>query len=304
MPDNATLLQGFEWNCPADKKHFKRLLKALPGLKAAGIDNVWLPPACKAASQEGNGYDIYDLYDLGEFDQKGGVGTKWGTKDDLMALSKKAEELGVGLYWDAVLNHKAGADKKEKAQAVEVDTNDRNKVISDSYEISAWLGFDFPGRGEKYSKQKYHWYHFSGTDYNAANEKSAIYQIQGDGKGWSATVDDEDGNADYMMFADLDYRHPEVIEDVKNWGEWITNEVKLKVSAWTLCSISRSASPTSGWTMSEISAAGIPSWSANFGRATSVQCQRFVYQWTRASSEHELTISTVVGRYEPQVLPL
>jgi hypothetical protein len=27
----------------------------------------------------GNGYDIYDLYDLGEFDQKGAVPTKWGT---------------------------------------------------------------------------------------------------------------------------------------------------------------------------------------------------------------------------------
>lgn len=225
MPENATLLQGFEWNCPADGKHYQRLLKALPGLKACGIDNIWLPPGCKASSPEGNGYDVYDLYDLGEFDQKGGVRTKWGTKEELLALAKKAEELGMGLYWDAVLNHKAGADKKEKAQAVEVDDNDRNREVSGAYEIDAWLGFDFPGRGDKYSKMKYHWYHFSGTDYNAANEKKAIYKIQGEGKQWSESVDDEQGNADFMMFADVDYSHPEVQEDVKNWGEWIVKEV-------------------------------------------------------------------------------
>lgn len=31
-----------------------------------------------------------------------------------------------------------------------------------------------------------------------------------------------------MMFADLDYSHPEVQEDVKNWGLWITKELGLK----------------------------------------------------------------------------
>lgn len=228
-PENATLLQGFEWNCPADGKHYQRLLKQLPALKAAGVSNFWLPPGCKASAPEGNGYDIYDLYDLGEFDQKGGVATKWGSKDDLMALSGKAQEIGVGIYWDAVLNHKAGADKKENAMVIEVDNEDRNKKVSDAYEGNFWVGFDFPGRGDKYSSQKYHWYHFSGTDYNAANEKKAIYQFQGEqGGGWSESVDDEGGNADFMMFADVDYSHPEVEADVKNWGEWITKEVPLK----------------------------------------------------------------------------
>ncbi|SMR46955.1 unnamed protein product [Zymoseptoria tritici ST99CH_3D1] len=228
MPENATLLQGFEWSCPADGKHWQRLLRALPNLKACGIDNIWLPPACKASSPEGNGYDIYDLYDLGEFDQKGGVRTKWGTKDELLELSAKAKESGIGLYWDAVLNHKAGADKREKAHAVEVDEHDRNTEVSDAYQISAWLGFDFPGRGEKYSKQKYHWYHFSGTDWDAANERKAIFKLKGEGKSWSESVDDEDGNADYMMFADVDYSHPEVQEDVKNWGPWVVKEAGLK----------------------------------------------------------------------------
>ncbi|KAF1344965.1 putative alpha-amylase [Delphinella strobiligena] len=227
-PENYTLLQGFEWNAPTDGKHYNRLQEQLPGLKKIGISNIWLPPGCKASSTEGNGYDIYDLYDLGEFDQKGSVRTKWGTKEELLALSKKGKEHGIGLYWDAVLNHKAAADKKEKVKVVEVDSNDRNKEVSGVQEIKAWLGFQFPGRGDKYSKQKYHWYHFSGTDYDAENDRNAIFKIQGENKGWSASVDDEDGNADFLMFADLDYSHPEVSDDVKNWGKWITKEVGLR----------------------------------------------------------------------------
>lgn len=95
------------------------------------------------------------------------------------------------------------------------------------YEINAWLGFDFPGRGDKYSSMKYHWYHFSGTDFNADNDKNAIYKIKDEHKGWSDSVADENGNADFLMYADLDYAHPEVCEDVKNWGVWITKEVPL-----------------------------------------------------------------------------
>jgi alpha-amylase len=144
-----------------------------------------------------------------------------------MALSSIAKENGIGLYWDAVLNHKAAADKKEKCHVVEVDPNDRDRKISDRHEITAWLGFEFEGRGDKYSKQKYHWYHFGGTDFDAASGRSAIFQIQGDGKAWSDSVDDEGGNADFLMFADLDYSHPEVCEDVTRWGKWIVSEVGL-----------------------------------------------------------------------------
>lgn len=176
-PENTTMMQAFEWYVPADHKHWRRLESQLSQLKSYGIDNLWIPPACKASSPNGNGYDIYDLYDLGEFDQKGGIATKWGTKAELISMIAKAKEVGCGIYWDAVLNHKAAADHKEKCEAQEVDQNDRTKTISDVYEIEGWLGFDFPGRQDRYSQMKYHWYHFSGTDYNAANNKTAIYKI-------------------------------------------------------------------------------------------------------------------------------
>lgn len=119
--ENYTLLQGFEWNVPADQKHWKRLKAVLQDLKDIGIDNIWIPPACKGAEgPKANGYDIYDLYDLGEFDQKGGKPTKWGPKEELLELTKAAKDIGIGIYFDAVLNHKAGADHKEKCRVIEV----------------------------------------------------------------------------------------------------------------------------------------------------------------------------------------
>jgi len=51
-PENYTLLQGFEWNCPEDGKHYQRLTTALPQLQNIGIRNIWLPPGCKASSTQ------------------------------------------------------------------------------------------------------------------------------------------------------------------------------------------------------------------------------------------------------------
>lgn len=115
------MMQAFEWHVPDDQAHWRRLYQALLSLKDIGVDNMWIPPGCKAMSPSGNGYDIYDLYDLGEFDQKGSRATKWGSKEELLDLIFFAQDLGIGVYWDAVLNHKAGADYTERFPAVRVD---------------------------------------------------------------------------------------------------------------------------------------------------------------------------------------
>ncbi len=33
-------------------------------------------------------------------------------------------------------------------------------------------------------------------------------------------MDDEYGNYDYLMFADIDYEHPEVKKEMIEWGKW------------------------------------------------------------------------------------
>jgi alpha-amylase len=49
---------------------------------------------------------VYDLFDLGEFNQKGGLRTKWGTKEELIAAINTARDHGIVTYVDAVLNHR------------------------------------------------------------------------------------------------------------------------------------------------------------------------------------------------------
>jgi len=82
---------------------------------------------------------------------------------------------------------------------------------------------------------KWHWSHFSGTDYDAGNDKTGIYRILGDNKHWSASVGDESGNADFLMFADIDYSHPEVEADVTRWAVWVVHELKLRGFRFDAC---------------------------------------------------------------------
>ena len=224
---NGVMIQYFEWNLPADKKHWKRLADDAEHLKNIGINAVWIPPATKGTSDSDVGYGAYDLYDLGEFDQKGTVATKYGTKDELVGAIEALHEREISVYLDAVMNHKAGADGTERFMVQEVDPLDRNKAISDPYEIEGWTKFTFDGRKDKYSDFKWHWYHFNGTDYNNLNKKTAIYKMIGDGKNWDQNVDDENGNYDYLMFANIDYERGDVAEEMKKWGVWVANELNL-----------------------------------------------------------------------------
>ncbi|KAL2818360.1 glycoside hydrolase superfamily [Aspergillus granulosus] len=226
-PDNSLIFQAFEWHVPADQAHWRRLHRLLPTLKAIGIDNIWIPPGCKGTNPSSNGYDIYDLYDLGEFDQKGSQPTKWGTKEELLSFASRAQDLGIGIYWDAVLNHKAGADFIERFPAVKVDPQNRNIEVSVPREIEGWVGFDFPGRGAQYSSLKHNWSHFSGVDWDDSRKENAIFKISGPNKGWATDVSNENGNYDYLMFSDLDYSNPEVQSDVVRWGHWITTQLPL-----------------------------------------------------------------------------
>jgi len=108
-----------------------------------------------------------------------------------------------------------------------VGLTERGKEISKPLEIHGWTGFDFPGRGEMYSSMKYRWQHFSGVDWDDKGKKQEIYRILGPSKNWASDVSGENGNYDYLMFADLDHSHPEVYDDMLHWGTWITNSLSL-----------------------------------------------------------------------------
>ena len=220
--ENQTLMQYFEWYLPDDGQHWNRLAEDAPNLAAKGIRKVWMPPAFKGTGSNDVGYGVYDLFDLGEFDQKGTDRTKYGLKEEYLRAIEALSQNGIEAIADVVLNHKAAADYKERFTVVEVDPNDRNVEISEPFEIEAWMHFAFPGRNKTYNDFEWHWYHFTGTDYDAKNNKSGIFLIQGDNKGWAddELVDNENGNYDYLMYADIDFKHPEVIQNLYDWAHW------------------------------------------------------------------------------------
>jgi alpha-amylase len=104
---------------------------------------------------------------------------------------------------------------------------DRRKVVSEPLEIDAWVVFDYPGRAGKYSTLRHRWVHFNGVDYDNRTDRNVVFKFIEGGKDWSDDVDDEFGNADFLMFANLDYTHPEVRDDAKRWAVWITKECGL-----------------------------------------------------------------------------
>lgn len=220
---NLVMFQGFQWYLPDDGNYYKNMKDKIPELKEAGIDAIWLPPFCKATGTNDTGYGIYDLYDLGEFDQKGSIRTKYGTKEELLALIKEMHDNNILVYADIVMNHKASADYTEKFMAVKVDPNDRIKEISEPHEIEGWTGFNFPGRGNKYSKFKWNYNHFNGVDTDAYTGEHGIFRILGENKGWSFGVSPEKGNFDYLMFANIDHAHPDVVKEFKAWARWLVD---------------------------------------------------------------------------------
>ena len=224
---NGTMMQYFEWYLPNDGNHWTRLQNDAANLANKGVTAVWIPPAYKGTSQNDVGYGAYDLYDLGEFNQKGTVRTKYGTKAQLKSAIAELHKKNINVYGDVVMNHKGGADFTENVTAVEVDPNNRNNETSGNYQISAWTGFNFPGRGNTYSPFKWSWYHFDGTDWDESRQLNRIYKFRGTGKAWDWEVSNEKGNYDYLMYADIDYDHPEVVSEMKSWGTWYAKELNL-----------------------------------------------------------------------------
>ena len=223
---NGVMLQGFEWYLPSDGKHWERLRKQAKNLQKAGFTAIWLPPAYKGnGGINDTGYGAYDLYDLGEFDQKGTICTKYGTKDEYLALIDQLHKCNIDVYADMVFNHKMGADGVEMVDATPVAGDNRNIAIGQEESIEAWTLFDFPGRHDKYSSFHWHHQHFDGVDFDNRTKKHNIYVF--DGETWDNNVDDENGNYDYLMGADLDFDNQEVIQELKDYGMWYLNMTKV-----------------------------------------------------------------------------
>lgn len=226
MPINGTMMQAFHWDYPADGRLWDELAGNAAALAQAGFTALWIPPPTKAMNgAQDVGYGCYDLFDLGEFDQKGSVRTKYGTRAQLENAIAAMQRAGLQVYIDTVLNHKGGADATELVTGTPVSNDNRNIEIGPAREIETWTLFTFPGRGSRYSGLQWHWYHFDAVDYDQRTGDRSIFRLAD--KQFETPVDLERGNYDYLMFCDLDMNRDDVRAEVNAWGDWIVQTLGI-----------------------------------------------------------------------------
>ena len=223
---NDTMMQYFEWYLPNDGLWWRRCAAKALHLRDLGITMVWLPPAYKGTSQEDVGYGVYDMYDLGEFDQRGTVRTKYGTRAEYLAAINAFHKANIQVYADIVLNHRMGGDATEDVVAVSDSPEDRNEQIDGAKRVKVWSVFNFPGRNGKYSTFRWNHSHFTGTDWDEnTHTMDRIYRFIG--KRWDPHVDPEHGNFDYLMGMNVDLKNPVVAHETRLWLEWYIQQTHI-----------------------------------------------------------------------------
>ncbi|MCW6038721.1 alpha-amylase [Spirulina subsalsa FACHB-351] len=244
MTLNGVIMQYFHWYITPEQVLWEELKNQASDLAKAGITALWLPPAYKAMGGINDvGYGVYDLYDLGEFNQRDTVRTKYGDRTQYLEAIQSLQAQQIQVYADAVLNHKMGAEGLETVRATPFWSGDRLHPKGPRREIRAFTHFAFPGRQGKYSPFEWHWWHFDATDWDdLTKEKDTVYLLEG--KQFDDYLALEKGNFDYLMGCDLDYQHEEVREQIKHWGEWYLHTTGVNgfrldaikhISAWFFC---------------------------------------------------------------------
>lgn len=215
-------MQCFHWYLPNDGSLWKNLTEQSVELSAAGFTALWLPPPYKGhVGGYDVGYGVYDMYDLGEFDQKGSVRTKYGTKEEFVTAIRAAQAAGLAVYADIVWNHRLGADEAETVVATPYSMHDRSQPCGEPREVRVWTRFDFPGRKGRYHPGQFDATHFTAVDFDQWRpaEYDTIYLFEG--KAFDSAVSGDYGNYAYLMGCDLDHANPAVREMLNEWGRWL-----------------------------------------------------------------------------------
>ncbi|MGM3304648.1 alpha-amylase [Anabaena sp. WFMT] len=217
---NGTMMQYFHWYIDPDLILWNDVKNKAQELANAGFTALWLPPAYKGtAGGYDVGYGVYDMYDLGEFNQKGTTRTKYGDRTQYLDAIKTIQQHGLQVYADTVLNHRMGGDGKEVAKATPFSQDDRLNPKGGQRDINAYTHFAFSGRQGKYSDFQWHWRHFDAVDYDDySKEQNTIFLL--DGKRFDDYVALAKGNFAYLMGCDVDFQSQEVREEITRWGEW------------------------------------------------------------------------------------
>lgn len=215
---NNTIFQFFHWYYSPAGNLWQHVKEEAARMAELGVSHVWLPPAYKSCrGQDEPGYAVYDLYDLGEFDQKGTIRTRYGTKEEYLACINAIHEKKISVLADIVFNHRCGGDELETIPVQVVKEENRLEKTSEPFTIEAHTKFTFPGRMNTYSDYKWDWQSFTGI---SENKEIHLILSEHTGGEWEDVPEDQYGNFDYLMGCDVEFRNPAVREELKKWGKW------------------------------------------------------------------------------------
>ncbi|GAC1322331.1 MAG: alpha-amylase family protein [Chloroflexota bacterium] len=115
---------------------FRGLADRLPYLAGIGITCVWLLPFYPSPNRD-NGYDVQDYYN---------VHPKYGTLGDFVDFMRQANELGIRVIVDLVVNHTSDQHPWFQAARADPDSSYRHWYVwSDKKPRDAKSGIVFPG---------------------------------------------------------------------------------------------------------------------------------------------------------------
>jgi alpha-amylase len=110
---SGVMMQAFYWDVPAGGTWWNVVKGKVDDWSNAGIDAIWLPPASKAQNGPFSmGYDPFDYFDFGEYNQMGSVETRFGSTTELISLVNTAHNNRLSVIADIVLNHNSGGDSE------------------------------------------------------------------------------------------------------------------------------------------------------------------------------------------------
>lgn len=108
-PGGGVLMQAFYWDVPAGGNWYNTVSSKISSWNSAGISAIWLPPPGKTMyGATSMGYDPFDYFDVGQYNQMGSTETRFGSLTELNNLITAAHNNNIQVYADVVLNHNSG----------------------------------------------------------------------------------------------------------------------------------------------------------------------------------------------------
>ena len=192
---NDVMMQAFYWNVPVDDANkngtwWDNLSLKSSEMKTAGFSGIWVPSPAK-----GNwgiwdmGYGIYDHYDLGNYDQKGSVETRFGSRTELENMINAMHTYPkIDVYADIVLNHVYSSDENDEVNPSVKDyvfeeafSNGSQHVPYPTNEIKWVIPNAQPG--DYYIKVKGYYLDYS----QSYQERAYDFQVDWTGAGFNST---------------------------------------------------------------------------------------------------------------------